>query len=66
VTAPLLSAFSGLLHVHFDSFDNLDSTASLGWFRAVQIPEPATAALLMTGSAFFIWVRRRQRPKPGG
>jgi hypothetical protein len=65
VTVPLPPAFSGLLHVHFDLFDNLDSTASLGWFRAVQVPEPASAALLITGSAFFIWLRRRQWPKPG-
>lgn len=64
VTVPLPPVFSGLLHVHFDLFDNLDSTASLGWFRAVQVPEPATVTLLITAGAFFIW--RRHRPKPGG
>jgi hypothetical protein len=60
VTVPLPTVFSGPVNVYFDLFDNLNPTPSLGWYRAVVIPEPRTWALLVAG-AVLIWMRKRSR-----
>jgi hypothetical protein len=58
VTVPLPTAFAGPVNVYFDLFDNLNPTPSLGWYRAVVIPEPGTWALLSFG-LLLVWMRKR-------
>jgi hypothetical protein len=59
VTVPLPTAFTGTVNVHFDLFDNLNPTASLGWYRGVVIPEPGTWVLLL-GGLLAVWMRKRR------
>jgi len=60
VTVPLPTVFSGPVNVYFDLFDNLNPTASLGWYNRVQVPEPGTWALLVAGGV-LVWLCRRRR-----
>jgi len=60
VTVPLPTVFTGQVNVYFDLFDNLDGTASLGWYRGATIPEPGTWALLGIG-LLAMWLRKRLR-----
>ncbi|MCX8090558.1 MAG: hypothetical protein N3I86_06410 [Verrucomicrobiae bacterium] len=56
-TVPLPLELTGPIHVHFDLFDNLDSTHSLAWYRDVRIPEPRMNLLLLVGLS-LLWLRQ--------
>ncbi len=60
VTVPLPTTFTGTVNVHFDLFDNLNSTASLGWYRPAVIPEPSAWVLLVAGG-LLVWLRQRSK-----
>jgi hypothetical protein len=63
VSVPLPTAFAGPVNVYFDLFDNLNPTPSLGWYRAVVIPEPRTWVLLIAGF-LLVWTRAGKKPTP--
>jgi hypothetical protein len=51
----------GSVEVTFDLFDNLDQTASVGFFTSpVIVPEPSAVALLSLSSFVILWRLRRR------
>lgn len=52
------------LLVNFDLFDNLNATASLGWYNDVRVesvPEPQSGLLAALGAMALAWKRRRRK-----
>ncbi len=60
VMVPLPTVFTGTVTVHFDLFDNLNPSSSLGWYNRVNVPEPGTWVLLVAGG-LLVWLGKKSR-----